>query len=107
MSGSVLKVAMGGHSTAGIKDENQDAFAAWHGTDAELTNKGVTAVIADGVSACSRAKEASQMAVTSFINDYRQTPVSWTVKKSRWFMIRHHWGKCWPQVLAIPIRVVR
>ena len=82
MSGSVLKVAMGGHSTAGIKDENQDAFAAWHGTDAELTNKGVTAVIADGVSACSRAKEASQMAVTSFINDYRQTPVSWTVKKA-------------------------
>lgn len=77
-----LHVSFGGYSTAGQKAENQDAFAAWHGQGAGLRNKGVVITIADGVSACSRAKEAANLAATTFITDYIQTAASWTVKKS-------------------------
>ncbi|QJR80337.1 bifunctional protein-serine/threonine kinase/phosphatase [Alteromonas pelagimontana] len=77
-----LSLSYGGYSSAGVKSENQDAFAVWHGQGSQLKEKGVVAAMADGVSACAKAKEAANSAVTTFVLDYLQTPVTWTVKRS-------------------------
>ncbi|WP_158770204.1 bifunctional protein-serine/threonine kinase/phosphatase [Paraglaciecola sp. L1A13] len=75
-----LKLAFGGFSSPGVKAENQDAFAAYLPKDTDLVAKGAVAAIADGVSVCTRAREAAITCVTNFIQDYYQTPQTWTVK---------------------------
>jgi serine/threonine protein phosphatase PrpC len=77
-----LQVAFGGYSSAGKKDINQDAFAALIPKPNDLITKGVVATIADGVSSASKAKEAAQLSVTQFINDYYATPETWSTQKS-------------------------
>lgn len=77
-----LQVLLGGYSSAGIKATNEDAFASLVPSDAELTAKGVVAVIADGVSSASKAAQAAQLSVTQFINDYYATPQTWSTQKS-------------------------
>ncbi len=77
-----LQLCFGGYSCAGIKAENQDAFAALIPKTSELSSKGAIACIADGVSSASRAAEASQLAVTQFISDYYATPETWSTRKS-------------------------
>jgi len=77
-----LQVKFGGYSCAGIKAENQDAFAALVPNENERIAKGVIACIADGVSSANKAAEASQLAVTQFISDYYATPQTWSTKKS-------------------------
>ena len=77
-----LQVFLGGYSSAGIKATNEDAFASLVPKDAELTAKGVVAVIADGVSSASKAADAAQLSVTQFINDYYATPQTWSTQKS-------------------------
>ncbi|GAC15025.1 bifunctional protein-serine/threonine kinase/phosphatase [Aliiglaciecola lipolytica] len=77
-----LHLEFGGYSTAGVKDENQDAFAAWLPKGGQLSSKGAVATIADGVSSCSKAKEAAITCATNFIQDYSQTPETWTVKRA-------------------------
>ena len=76
-----LSVSFGGHSTAGIKTRNDDAFAA-HMPNSKYTRqlKGAVACIADGVSVSDRSHIASQLAVTQFIDDYFATPESWNVE---------------------------
>ncbi len=78
-----LKLSFGGHSVAGLKEENQDAFTA-HLPDEHAARKfkGGVACIADGVSNSRNAKVASQTAVTNFAMDYFSTPDYWTVKQS-------------------------
>ncbi|QID19007.1 bifunctional protein-serine/threonine kinase/phosphatase [Nitrogeniibacter mangrovi] len=89
-----LKVRFGGHSSAGIKAINQDAFAA-HLPEAagERDLKGATAVICDGVSAAAESEVASQMAVTGFITDYYATPPTWSVRKAAGTVLNglNHW----------------
>ena len=75
-----LKVSIGGHSIAGIKEENQDAFAAHIPDGPQQQMKGIACALADGVSSSSDSQIASQTAVTHFLNDYYSTPDSWTVK---------------------------
>lgn len=77
-----LSVEVGGHSIAGRKPVNQDAFAAQIPTNSDLLYKGVVAAIADGVSSCEQSHIASQTSVTSFIEDYYSTSPSWSVKNS-------------------------
>ncbi len=77
-----LRLFVGGYSSAGIKEENQDAFAARVPDNDELTGKGAVAVLADGVSSARNAAEAAQMAVTQFISEYYATPETWSTKKS-------------------------
>lgn len=77
-----LKLSVGGYSCAGMKTENQDAFAARVPKNYELISKGTVAVLADGVSSASKAAEAAQMAVTQFISEYYATPETWSTKKS-------------------------
>ncbi len=81
-SSANLQLCFGGYSCAGIKAENQDAFAALIPKTSELSSKGAIACIADGVSSANRAAEASQLAVTQFISDYYATPETWSTRKS-------------------------
>lgn len=75
-----LSVVIGGFSSAGVKDENQDAFAACQPTTSEAKYKGVAVCVADGVSCSEKAQQASATCVTNFIQDYYSTPDSWDVK---------------------------
>jgi serine/threonine protein kinase/serine/threonine protein phosphatase PrpC len=77
-----LIVSFGGNTSKGIKDVNQDAFAALNTKTSEKEIKGVVACLADGCSSAKKAKEAAQLSVTYFINEYLNTPDSWAVKKS-------------------------
>ncbi len=77
-----LKATISSHSIAGIKQENQDACAYHTPSAKSLEYKGIAAVIADGVSACERAKEASGCCVSGFLSDYYATPDSWSVEHS-------------------------
>ena len=75
-----LQVTIQSHSVAGIKDENQDACAFYVPQDHLLESKGIVSVIADGVSACERAKEASNDCARGFLTDYYATPDSWSTE---------------------------
>lgn len=77
-----LKVSIGGYSSAGIKPENQDAINYSIPKDLSIGTKGIIAVLADGVSSSEEAKQASNTAVSSFIEDYLSTPDTWSTKKS-------------------------
>jgi len=77
-----LQLCFGGYSCAGIKAENQDAFAALVPNSSELSSKGAIASLADGVSSANKAADASQLAVTQFISDYYATPQTWSTQKS-------------------------
>ncbi|MGJ8690922.1 MAG: protein kinase domain-containing protein [Thalassotalea sp.] len=77
-----LQLTFGGFTSAGVKEENQDAFAAFMPKKLELRAKGAVAAIADGVSSASKAAEASQLAVTQFIQEYYATPETWSTQKS-------------------------
>jgi len=77
-----LSMDIGCHSTAGVKPENQDSVNFSIPTDQTLENKGIVAVLADGVSSSEAAKQASDTAVKSFISDYYSTPDTWGTKKS-------------------------
>ncbi|MDQ9093713.1 bifunctional protein-serine/threonine kinase/phosphatase [Pseudoalteromonas haloplanktis] len=77
-----LRVSFGGHSASGIKADNQDAFAALNTQGHERDHKGIVACIADGCSSAKFAKEAANLSVSHFINEYLATEPSWSVKKS-------------------------
>ncbi|MGV6825833.1 MAG: protein kinase domain-containing protein [bacterium] len=69
-------------SDAGNKDENADAADARIPEGNTLLTKGIAVAIADGMSSSEGGKEASEVCVTGFLNDYFSTPDSWTVKTS-------------------------
>ncbi len=77
-----LNLSFAGYTSQGIKDINQDAFSAFTPAERDVKLKGITLCVADGVSSSDRSHEASNTAVTSFINDYYSTPQTWSVKKS-------------------------
>ncbi|MFC7336912.1 protein phosphatase 2C domain-containing protein [Haloferula chungangensis] len=75
-----LSVTSGRFTDPGPKPENQD-FLGMHVPEGPLlATKGISACIADGVSAASAAREASETTIRSFLNDYYETPESWQVK---------------------------
>lgn len=75
-----LAISLGQHSIAGIKPVNEDFYGALTPKGASLDSQGIAVVIADGVSASEGGKEASEIAVQQFLNDYYSTPDSWSVK---------------------------
>lgn len=77
-----LAIISGQHSIAGIKEQNEDAVGVLVPEEPLLTTKGITAVIADGMSGSDAGKEASHACVQGFLSDYFSTPESWTVKTS-------------------------
>jgi serine/threonine protein phosphatase PrpC len=75
-----LKVSIGSASDKGIKPDNEDFFGSLIPEDLQLTHKGITAAIADGMSGSDAGKQASHCCVISFLSDYYSTPDSWSVK---------------------------
>lgn len=75
-----IRLSSGQFTDAGPKPENEDFLGMQTPTDSLLATKGITACIADGVSAASAAREASETTVRAFLSDYYETPESWQVK---------------------------
>lgn len=75
-----IGLTSGRFSDPGPKPQNEDFLGLRVPQDPLLATKGIAACIADGVSAASAAKEASETAVRSFLTDYYETPESWQVK---------------------------
>jgi len=66
-------------TTAGIKPQNEDCAGVHVPEDSYLNqSKGITLVVADGVSSAEAGKDASHTAVTRFIDEYYQTPDTWS-----------------------------
>lgn len=82
-SAATLHVATACASVAGIKPINEDAANAYQPDNHHaLINKGVCAVIADGVSSAEAGREASEYCVANFIEEYYRTPDTWSVKQA-------------------------
>ena len=77
-----LKITLGQASAAGIKPDNEDCYGVYIPVDKPLQYKGITAVIADGMSGSDGGKEASHVSVHQFLDDYYSCPDSWQVKKA-------------------------
>lgn len=92
-----LKMEAAFSSRAGIKPVNEDAAGVRLPDDDYLAvNKGVVLVVADGVSSAEAGREASHTAVERFIEEYYQTPDTWSV------------GKCGEKILStINLRLFR
>ncbi len=80
---AALSVTFGQRSSAGRKETNEDSMGALCPAEANLrTHKGVAAVIADGVSTADAGREAAELCVKNFLDDYYSTPETWTVETS-------------------------
>ena len=77
-----LSASIGQASLAGSKDTNEDFYGVLIPDEPLLTTKGIAAAIADGMSGSEAGREASELSVTGFLDDYFSTPESWTVKTS-------------------------
>lgn len=75
-----LKISSGQHSTAGVKDSNDDACDIRVPDAALLNTKGMAAVIADGVSGSEAGKAAAEACVLGFLADFFTTPESWSTE---------------------------
>ncbi|SDW12888.1 bifunctional protein-serine/threonine kinase/phosphatase [Marinobacter mobilis] len=94
-----LLLRLGQHSIAGRKPENQDSLGACYPEGEALALKGVSAVLADGVSASHDGREAAEACVKGFLLDYYSTPDTWSVETAaskvlgalnRWLHGRSH-----------------
>ena len=79
---STLQLEIGQYSAAGRKAVNQDAMAARVAKGFEQTVKGTVLAVADGISSSPRSQVASEVTVTTLLEDYFATPQAWTVKTS-------------------------
>ncbi|MBV1961714.1 MAG: protein kinase [Immundisolibacteraceae bacterium] len=79
---STLEISVGQFSDAGVKPVNEDAIGLHVPEEPLLTNKGMVAVIADGMSGAADGAKASRVCVSNFLSDYYSTPDSWSVKSS-------------------------
>jgi len=77
-----LEVTIGQSSSKGRKEINQDFHDIYLPNEPQLTNKGITIALSDGISSSEVSQIASKTAVVSFLKDYYSTSESWTVKKS-------------------------
>jgi len=76
---NTLEMDTGFCSIKGIKPQNEDC-AGVHVPDDPYLNqsKGIALVVADGVSSAEAGKDASHTAVTRFLEEYYQTPDTWS-----------------------------
>uniref|UniRef100_A0A2A4Z9D0 Protein kinase n=1 Tax=OCS116 cluster bacterium TaxID=2030921 RepID=A0A2A4Z9D0_9PROT len=77
-----MQVSIGAYSNAGVKTRNEDSYGVMFPEENQSITKGVAIAIADGMSTCPNAKEASETCIKCFLLDYFSTPNSWGVKKS-------------------------
>ncbi|WP_028112590.1 bifunctional protein-serine/threonine kinase/phosphatase [Ferrimonas kyonanensis] len=88
-----LSLAFGGHSAAGAKSGNQDAFALARPGARETEHHGWAAALADGVSNASHGGPAAVLSVTNFVQDFYATPASWSTHRraSKLLAALNHW----------------
>ncbi|GAA3856218.1 bifunctional protein-serine/threonine kinase/phosphatase [[Pseudomonas] carboxydohydrogena] len=79
---SILSLSIGQYSDKGRKDSNQDFHGVLIPDEPLLSMKGISAVIADGISSSDVSRIASESAVKSFLTDYYCTSETWSVKTS-------------------------
>lgn len=79
MTHSKLQVSVGYTSDRGAKPHNEDFFGTSLPEEPLLTNKGITAAIADGMSDRGSGKTASHCCIIGFLSDYYSTPDAWSV----------------------------
>lgn len=78
-----FELRYGQATDAGVKPKNKDSLGVRIPEDpAALSTKGIAAVIADGVSAAEAAREAADLCVLGFLNDFYSTPDTWQTKIS-------------------------
>ena len=77
-----LKIVVAQCSETGLKQNNEDSYGIVTPENQLLDNKGIAAIVADGMGSCTYPKEASEYVVKGFFSDYYSTPESWTVKTS-------------------------
>lgn len=69
-------------SIAGVKASNEDSCGLRIPDGELLFDKGLAAVIADGMSGSEAGREAAESCVSGFLSDYFSTPESWSVETS-------------------------
>ncbi len=102
-----LVVSLGQKSSPGRKEINQDFHGAWIPEQPELGTKGIAIAIADGISTSSVSDHASEIAVTSFLQDYYCTSDSWTVKNAAYKVIKAVNSWLYAKTLSGPSRIDR
>ncbi len=83
-----LTISLGQCSEAGRKEINQDFFGALIPVQPALSLKGISVVIADGISSSKVSRIAAESVIKSFLTDYYCTSDTWTVKTSALRVIR-------------------
>lgn len=76
------KITYGFHSTRGQKPLNQDFCDLRIPNAALQMTKGIACALADGISSSPVSQVASQLAVTTFMEDYFATPETWSVGRA-------------------------
>lgn len=77
-----LSVSVGHASRAGLRERNEDFVGMVTPSDPELSTKGLTAAVADGVSGNEGGREASEYTVRGLLADYYATPDTWPVTQA-------------------------
>lgn len=77
---SELAVRYGQATSAGVKAQNDDCLGVRIPEGSTLGAKGVAMILADGVSSAEAGREAAEICVQGFLNDYYSTPDTWQVK---------------------------
>jgi len=77
-----LKANVAYATDKGVKERNEDFAGAIIPDEPQLTHKGITAAIADGMSGSDAGQQASQCCIASLLCDYYCTPDSWSVKQA-------------------------
>ncbi len=75
-----LKLLTGGYSSAGVKPQNEDAIGATGSPENSITNKGIVALVADGVSHAKAAAKASAFCISEFKKIYFKSPATWSTQ---------------------------
>jgi serine/threonine protein phosphatase PrpC len=75
-----LTISVGQHSDRGRKPTNQDFHGVYVPHEPLLSSKGISIVLADGISSSDVSQVASESAVKSFLEDYYCTSEAWSVR---------------------------
>jgi serine/threonine protein phosphatase PrpC len=77
-----LKISVGQFSDKGAKETNQDFHGVLIPEEPLLSLKGISVVLADGISTSKVSRVAAESAVKGFLTDYYCTSESWSVRTS-------------------------
>jgi serine/threonine protein phosphatase PrpC len=77
-----LKISVGQFSDKGAKETNQDFHGVLIPEEPLLSLKGISIVLADGISTSKVSRIAAESAVKGFLTDYYCTSESWSVRTS-------------------------